>query len=295
MTADLLTFVDEAGRRGPVRDLVPSNDDDISLLCGLPIPAEHVDAVRACLRPLFDRFREAAPKNAKLHITDAFRDGNESWRAVAEQVRKDLFSVMHEHRIIIIYVARRARLARKMHKTLEELMSDAKSGATSKVRIVGSNRPNDERVEDNLMTSLALMLDTFAEQEDRKEVDILFDEVDTAVANRYQRALETTRNISRNQKTVRGWDPDKQERLSRSVIMRAKAPFRLDSRFLGRIFVVGKDDPLVFAVDVVANSLWRHLSTLPPTADLNAGESVAKWPIGCLVWARDFDMGFDRL
>ena len=295
MTADLITFVDEAGRRGPVRDLTSAGDNEVSVLCSLPIPVEHLDTVRALIAPLFDRFKAAAPVGAKLHFTDAFKEGNDSWRKVAEQVRYELFSMMHNHRIIVIYVARRAGLARTMYEHHETLRLDAKARTFSRIKIVGSNRPNDDRVEDYLMVGLALMLDTFAERENRKRVDILFDEIDATVAARYEKALEITRNVCRSRRTGRGFDPDKEEKLSRDIIIEAGASFPLDSRFLGKISVVGKDDPLIFAVDAVANSLWRHLSTLAPDAKLNDGASVARWSLGELVWAKDVHKDFDLI
>ena len=110
---------------------------------------------------------------------------------------------------------------------------------------------------------------------------------------RYKKALEITRNVSRTQETVKGWDPDRQEQVSRDLIINAGAPFPLDSRFLGEISVVGKDDPLIFLADVVANSLWRHLNAPPHNANLNYASSVATWPLGELVWGKDHEKLFD--
>jgi hypothetical protein len=292
---DLLAYADEAGIRGPVRNLTPALDREISVLCTLPIPTEHLDFVRRQCAPLFSRFKAAAPPGAKLHMTEAFKKGNETWRAVAEQVRYELFSMMHARRVIVIYVARRARVARIMYEAGEVLRADAQAKKVSKIKIIGSNRPNDYRIEDDLMISLGVMLDTFAEQENRQRVDIMFDQVDKGVADRYENALDITRKVSRTEKTVHGWDPDKGEQVSRDLIIEAGAPFPLDSRFLGKISVVGKDDPLVFAVDVVANSLWRHLGTLQCDANLNDGPSVADWPLGELVWSKDHQKIFDFL
>jgi hypothetical protein len=216
-------------------------------------------------------------------------------RRFAEQVRYELFSMMHASRVVVVYVARRAGLARTMYEAGETVLADAKSKKLSKVKIVGADRPNDLRIEDDVMVSLALMLDTFAEHEKRKRVDIRFDQTDAAVVDRYEGALEITRNVSRSQRTVRGWDPDKEEKVSRELIIEAGAPFRLDSRFLGKITVVGKDNPLIFITDVVANALWRHLCSLPHDAKLNNAFSVADWPLGELVWGKDHDKLFDTL
>lgn len=293
--ADFLAYTDEAGTRGPVRDLTPAQDHEISLLCSLPVPSEHDEQLRRTLQPLYERFKAAAPPGATLHVTDAFLPGNEAWRTVTEAVRYELFCTMHAMRIIVIYAARRAQVARTMFDIGETVVAHAKSKKMSKVKIVGGNRPNDLRLEDDLMINLALLFDAFAEHEGRKRVDIKFDQTDAAVVKRYEKAIEVTRNISQSQKTVQGWDPEKQERVFREMIIKAGAPFPLDTRYVGNISVVGKDDALIFATDVVANSLWRHLRTLPPDAPLNSATSVATWPLGELVWGKDHDKLFDTL
>lgn len=289
----IVAFADEAGYRAAVRDLTAQNDREISLICTLLIPAQYEDSVRASVQPLYDRFRLAAPSNAVLHISDAFKPGNESWGEVAALVRQELFALMQKRRIIIIYVARRAALARKLYEDSEALKLQARANKTSKVKIVGANRPDDTRIEDDVMISLALMLDTFAEQEGGRRVDIKFDQLDAAVAERYENALETTRNVSGSTHVVKGWDPEKRGKVTGKIDVRASAPFELDSKFLGRITVAGKDDPLVFAADVVANSLWRHLSKLAVDAKLNEASSVSGWEAESLVWGKDHDKGFD--
>ena len=104
--------------------------------------------------------------------------GTKPWRTAAEQVRYELFSMMHASRLVVVYVARRAALARVMYEAGQTVRVDAKSKKLSKVKIVGANRPNDLRIEDDVMISLALMLDAFAEHERRKRVDIRFDQTD---------------------------------------------------------------------------------------------------------------------
>ena len=93
-TADFFAYADEAGVRGPVRDLTAARDHETSLICTLPVPAEYDDYLREHCRPLFERFTAAAPPGAALHITDAFSPGNEAWGAVAELVRYELFSMI---------------------------------------------------------------------------------------------------------------------------------------------------------------------------------------------------------
>ena len=51
----------------------------------------------------------------------------------------------------------------------------------------------------------------------------------------------------------------------------------VDATHVGSIVVAGKTDPLVFAADVVANHLWRHLKTASADAPLNDGRALKGW------------------
>jgi len=72
-------FSDEAGSRGYVRKLTDSIDHEVSLLCSLFIPEEHVDTVRQEFQAPYHKFCSAAPSGAKLHITDAIFPGQYSY------------------------------------------------------------------------------------------------------------------------------------------------------------------------------------------------------------------------
>jgi hypothetical protein len=54
----------------------------------------------------------------------------------------------------------------------------------------------------------------------------------------------------------------------------------LDSIHIDNLEVLGKDDPFVFAADVVANALHYHLRNLPSNAPLNHPLSIVDWEIG---------------
>lgn len=291
--ADIVAYVDEAGEKGYLRELDPSRDLGIGLMCALPIPQQHLQYAQGRIRPLFDRFKSAAPPKAKLHITEAFKPGHDSWRVVAEQVRSQLFELLIELNCIVIYVARRCSVVRRSFEATQKLVDAAKSDRRSPIRIIGSNRPPDATIEDDLVTLLGLLLDEFVAAENMNRVDIKFDQIDEPVAKRYAAELEETRNISNSQHPVQGWNTCTKEKVFGSISMKAEADFRLDTQHLGSIDVVGKDDPLIFAVDVVANSLWRHLKTLPPDALLNDGPSVEEWILKDRIWAKNEPKNWD--
>jgi len=283
----LPAYIDEAEARGLVRDLMPTRDHEFGLMCAVVFePDGHAKAVQD-FTPPFEEFRKAMPAGAKLHITDAFRPGNESWREVAESVRREYLRLIQTTRPMVIYAARRLRLARAAHERTEDLQKDAKAARRSPVKVVGENRPSDARIEDDLITSLALRLDAFAEDmagqvHDVKQVDLLFDEID--IAERYEATIQRTREVSNNITTVKGWDPTQSARVEGTISFKVNAPFRIDTRFIGGIHVVGKSHPLVLAADIVTNHLAHHLRQLSAESPLNAPSSVEGWVLRDRVW-----------
>ncbi|MGA3062773.1 MAG: hypothetical protein ABSD90_06040 [Methylocystis sp.] len=124
-TVILPAYIDEAGVRGLVRDLKPERDHEISVMCALLFePDGHANAIQA-FKPAFEEFRDAMPYGAKLHITDAFKPGNEAWAEVAKRVRIEFIRLIKTIRPMVIYSARRLRLSRTGHVNLQNLKAAA--------------------------------------------------------------------------------------------------------------------------------------------------------------------------
>jgi len=286
-TVILPAYLDEAGARGLARNLTPERDHEFGLMCALVFePDGHAKAVQD-FTPPFEAFRSAMPAGAKLHITDAFRPGNEAWKAVAETVREQYLRLIETARPMVIYAARRLRLSRELHQGSATLQAQAKAARRSSVQIARENRPSDARIEDELMLSLALRLDAFAEDiaaqvHDVKQVDLLFDEID--IAERYEATIQRTREVSKNVTTVKGWDSTQSKRVEGTIAFQVSAPFRVDTKFIGGIHVVGKAHPLVLAADMVTNHLAHHLGQLSGDAPLNGPSSIKGWVLENRVW-----------
>ena len=107
----------------------------------------------------------------------------------------------------------------------------------------------------------------------------MFDELDAKVAQRYDDAVNRTRNIGRSTRRVKGWNLQTESRVEGQISFRADAPFPLNTRFLGQLRVAGKRDPLSLATDIVANSLYDHLAGLPADAFLNRPRTIAGWEL----------------
>ncbi len=141
----LPAYVDEAGARGLVRDLKPERDQDISLMCALVFePGGHAKAIET-FTPGFEAFCRAMPPDAKLHITDAFKPGNEAWGKVATNVREEFIGHLKTVRPIVVYSARRLKLAREAYARDRTLFEAAKAAKRSAIKITGANRPSDAR------------------------------------------------------------------------------------------------------------------------------------------------------
>lgn len=279
----LIAYVDEAGCFGLVRDIDPSRDELIGILAAIIFtPEKHREATEA-LAPYFLAFKEAAPPGAKLHITDAFAPGNEDWAAVATEVRDAYLSTLARLRCPITYAARRHGIARFLRDYLDESI-EAYPAPPSPIRIVGGERPNPERIEDTIMKYLALRLDAYAEDCDPRPIDLVFDATDSGVMRRYKAAIERTKSISGTTTVTHGWNQDARKQVTATMRTSVSSAFPVDVQFLGELHVSSKDDPIVLAADIVANSINYHLKKLPPDAPLHRLESLASWHLNSLVW-----------
>ena len=275
--ADALAFVDEAGARGYSRKLTPARDHEIGIVCALLVPAPRVEQFRDAFSPGYQRFLDAMPEGAKLHITDAFASGNEPWATVARSVRAEFYRLIRRLQVPVVYEARRLALERDAHERREASIAQAKAVRRSPIRI--PERPNQATVEDQFVLGLALKLDAFCEDFGLQGVELMLDHLDRKAAQRYVEAVDRTRNIARSTHRLRGWNPQTKSAVEGEISFQADAPFPLHTRFLGDLLVVGKLDPLVLATDIATNSLYNHLVSLPSTAYLNCPQSIAGWEL----------------
>ena len=275
--ADTLAFIDEAGAGGYSRRLASTRDHELGLMCALLFPAARVEEFRNIFLPGYQKFREVMPDNAKLHITDAFAPGNKSQATVARSVRSEFFDLLCRHQIPVVYEARRLKLERDSYERLEDLVSKSKTACRSPIRI--SERASNSTVEEQLIFGLALKLDAFCEDAECLQVDLLFDNIDNNIAQVYRDVIESTRNIDKSSQIVEGWNSETKSRVQGEIFVEVNAPFPLNTHFLGKLCVVGKEDPLVLAADIVANSLYGHLQSLSPKAKLNSPTSISGWDL----------------
>ena len=275
--ADILAFIDESGARGYSRKLTSVRDHELGLMCALLIPAERIEEFRSAFQSGYERFLDAMPDGAKPHITDAFMSGNECWAIIARSVRSEFHWLTRCLQIPVIYEARRLAVERNSHERQERLVSQAKATHHSPIRI--SDHVNQSKIEDKLILGLAIKLDAFCEDIKRRRIDLLFDQIDDKMVQGYRVVVERARNIGKSRRVVKGWDPETKSQVRGEISLETYAPFLLETRFLGELYVVGKTDPLMLATDIVTNSLYDHLQSLAADAFLNRPSSIDGWTL----------------
>jgi hypothetical protein len=276
-------YADEAGDGTLVRNLLPEKDAKISLFVGISFAPEIEQEATDRLKPHFDRFCEAAPVSAKIHITDAFASTCSEWRSAALATRNQYIDIMLSMGAVIVFAARRNRLSRELHALLN--IPDTPPSPGSPIRVAGLGRPSNKRIDDDLMTMFALRLDAFAQDIDPRPIELLFDALDQATLGRYKAAIERTRNIGNRTVPIKFWNVDTRLPGTASIRFSVNSyQAQLTSQMISHASVAGKSSPLVLAADITANHLLHHLQTLPSDARLNAPSSIADWELQPCVW-----------
>jgi len=275
--ADAIAYVDEAGAKGRSRNLLPSRDDEIALVAAVVVHITKDASVRQEMTPWFEKFLRATPPDKKPHFADAFAPGQEAWAEVAREVRSRFFMIARENRLAVVYHARRLRLEREARDEAARVVEAAQEGQRSRVEVnIPSGSP---RVEDELLSGLALKLDAFAEDSSTRRIDLLCDNLDKGVARAYRRAIDETRSMSCSSRQATEFDRATNTVQRSRLDITFSAGFELDTQFLGDLGVAGKSEPFVLLADSIANSLHGHLRTLPVDARLNAPSSISDWPL----------------
>ncbi|WP_146867723.1 hypothetical protein [Acetobacter indonesiensis] len=284
--SDIVSFIDESGINGLVRNLKPQDDEKISLICALPIPAEDISFVRRLVAPYYKIFSDAAPIGQKLHVTSAFAPDQEQWRVAAEVARNGIFDVIKNRKLIIIYAARRCgrtRLAYERNK--EDRVKAALINQESDLTIPGIERPGNEFTLELPMLTLLAKINSFLYKLGRLRSDICSDEIDPKWRRAYGKIIKDLHEIRESDCYVI------KRKISTNEVIKFDAKIKLETNIeeipsrIGLILDSKKgqcvgDDPLIFMADIVANHLHRHLSSLDISSPLNASESITGWELG---------------
>jgi len=262
----LIAYIDESGQRGYERKFSEGQAHQLGLMASLIIPCELHDQIVDQFRPGFERFRDAAPAGARLHITDAWRRGNDGWATVAEAVREEFFNLIRTREIPIIYDARRVATARARHAL--HLAQDERLRTLPGTRADIPEFVDEAQLDHRLIEGLLWKLKWLAGETGYDNLDLHFDGLQPDQMAQY---VDIMRTLNRANST-QGNPPITFTHTSNITLP-------LDAVTLNTPRIVGKDAPLILAVDMVANSLNRHLKDLPADAPLNIKSATTGWTL----------------
>lgn len=279
---DGLAILDEAGLTALVRNLTSDHDGKIGLVAALLLPTPDLAHWESVFQPPYDAFAAAAPANAKLHITDAFKSGNAAWAAAAEQARRDIFSLSRANKVCIAYIAREASVARRSHEALEQVATQAKANKPAHISV--PERPSETRLVSQCYEGLVSTIDVMAEAFGYKHIALYADEIDKGVLKAMEADAEDLRRLSQHEVDLPAYDKLQGKKLKRTITFSADLP-GLDVTRVGTITKLGKSSSVVFAIDVIANALFHHLGKHPIGTSFNILKSLDGWELQDLVFA----------
>ena len=279
---DAIAVLDEAGLTAKVRNLTAAHDGQLGLVAALMLPTPDLAHWEGVFRAPFDAFVAAAPQGAKHHITDAFGSGDTDWMAAAHQSRSDIFDLVRQHRLCVTYVAREASVARASFEALQVVSARGKANKSPDLSV--SERPSATRLVSECYEGLVSTIHVMAEGFGRQHVALYSDEIDDAVLAIMERDADRLRNVSEREVNVRGYDKAKKTPLHAKIKFTADVP-GIDVTRVGTITKLGKSSSLVFATDVIVNSLYHHLQRLPVGTSFNIKKTVEGWALADQVFA----------
>jgi len=285
--ADTATFIDDGGIHALIRNLKPQQDHEIALLCALPVPKRHLTLFRSEIQPLYEELKRLVDETnkfsrnkIKMHITDMFSTEDSKLREAADNARGKIFSLIAKHQGAIVYSARRAGVARKEFERADRDRREALSRLkTTQNRVPELGRISQENILERAMKYLIAKLDMLLRHQSSSGNELYFDEIDPSALNVYRKVKSEFDDVTHEKFSVSVRNISTGETVIKTLNVSIETEQPIQDTLVRDIQIRGKEDPLIFAVDVVANSLWRHLSSLPSDAHLNVFESVKGWDL----------------
>lgn len=295
-------WIDESAGKGLVRNLSTQSDSDIALVAALVVPVERAVTLRDILQDPFDRFAAAAPTGVKLHITDAFKAGNEAWREVAIVVRDDILNLLIDAEAPIVYAARRFALARVAHEASARHQAESSEKlAQTRPELDVKHRPSRDRVEVEALRDLVYLLDCFG-KDHQCQIELRSDSLDRAIADDYETTVRTARQATSSAYTAKAFNRATGQPEERSFRVDIEIPGWSDddiniTHVQPIVTVETTVCPELLAIDIVASVLAYHLKSLPSGAELYGPAATATWRYANLVWGSNSDSldTFNRL
>ena len=267
-------YFDESGYKGYCHN-IDLNKHEIGLFSVLLIPAIQRDFFYNTFSVPFEKFKHAT--SGKIHITDAFASQDPQIKDSVIRCREEIFDHILRLQIPIIYEARSTTLAAKSYSRDQKSYNNLKKACDPNLKI---SEPYDTTTfQDSLLEGILLKMEAFAKDYYCGSIDIKTDMIDKDFRKKIEATINELKNIMTPKHSKATAYNTKTQELLKGNYTTQIFGCNINAKHLGSVSVLGKDDPIILAADIVANSLFRHLSTLESCNPLNHPSSIKGWAL----------------
>lgn len=251
--ADYVAYVDESGCKLKAAT-TPGDDSDLGVAAAIVVPQGVHDSFVSAIRE-----RLPSSLTADSHITD--------WDAETQRAaREAVFSAIKDRRAFILYEAITAEgFHHSQHVVPEEAKRQAKAVLRGPVKVSDSHDNPQAHAEmlANVMSKVRALVSDWETQADRSPtpacIAFLIDQVDAPIldaAKTLMAAIDSAGSPHVNR--VTGFDTARKTIVERAIVSRIQG---MDDLPLPKytVEVRPKTDHGVFAADVIANAIYKHL------------------------------------
>lgn len=271
--ADYVAYVDESGCKLKATT-APADDSDLGVAVAVVLPQGDNASFATAIRE-----RLPSPLTENSHITD--------WDADSQcAAREAVFSAAKDRRTTILYEAITAEgFHHSQHVVPEETKRQAKAAVRGPVK-VGDSHDNPQAHAEllaNVMSKVRALVSDWETRVNRPptaaHITFIVDQVDAPILAAAKALMaEIDSAGSTRVERVTGFDTVKKAIVEGAIVSRIGG---LDELPLPRysVEVGSKSNPGIFAADVIANALYRHIRSVVATQKrkvrLNQSEAVA--------------------
>lgn len=280
---------DESGGKG-YSNVGEKYDGEVGVFAGLLLSEGKAVNVRRQLQAVHDEF---SPHSGKYHIADL----DPEQQAL---LRSAIFKVIQENNIPCLWHAIHVEgfhtWFTKQNATLKASRAEMDDGKPKRVKS-NSPRDNDESLHVHLFTGLYGTLVGYFEDKEISPVslEIRSDHIDKPVVKSIEKSAERLFSDEPEVITKTGFDTLTQEVVRGSITVSVTWPeeYRMHVDIQkSEIDTTGKDDPLVLAADVLANSLHHYFKQRGPSdkyRSLNSLPAIKDHPLSSCLYSLAVD------
>ena len=273
-----VTFaLDESGAKG-YSDNREKVKGELGVVAGVLVPTEHVSRMVSEIGKITERFKT----NGKLHITDLAPLDQES-------LRNQIFTYLASVNARWVYEAMYVEGLYSNAQFVSSLRDNTKKNQRSGVK-VSSNEKNDLLHTQLLLGAfgkgVAFCLDNVGST---VHLNVITDQLDASIVKEFRKDANRLLNVGKkNERKVTGFDTTTQKVVTGSITTEITEGLDALGDFSGVTYEIAiSDSPLTLVADIIANSVYHHLSSLQektPGCQLNTLDSIKGHQLDAFVY-----------